>query len=198
MWSLRMESLLAAKLHCVHLCGFSPVWMKKWFFKWPAWLNDLLHWEQLYLLPPLWVCLWRERPLLCANVLGHKSQDLRSAIFGLIPPPLPGWHSFLMTTVEIRTNTNESILSLSLSPTKFQCVVLTDFLERIAQDHFMLLVKSLSLAPRMQIAQKHKCTKANGNYRTVSEWLSRLETRDACPFKKEEYKEKFFLTTRKY
>ena len=43
-------------------------------------MNDLLHCGQLYL-TPLWIRLWRNRLLLLANVFGHKSQDICSAIF---------------------------------------------------------------------------------------------------------------------
>ena len=44
-------------------------------------LIDWLHWEHLYLLTPLWVCLWALRLLALEKVLGHRSQDFRSAIF---------------------------------------------------------------------------------------------------------------------
>ena len=54
--------------------------MKEWIFKWPFWLKDLLHCEQLYFLTPLWVCLCCRRPLLLANVFGHWSQDFWSPI----------------------------------------------------------------------------------------------------------------------
>ena len=86
MWSLRLETVLAEKLHWLHLCGFFPLWMRQCLFKLPTLLNDLLHWEQLYLLP-LWNCLWFQRHFLYANVLGHWSQDIRSAIltFHLLP-----------------------------------------------------------------------------------------------------------------
>ena len=87
MCTLRLEEVLAAKLHCVHLCGFSPVWMRKCVFKWAAWLNDLLHWEQLCFFFPPWACLCLLRLLLLEKFLGHKSQDFRSAIFSLLSPP---------------------------------------------------------------------------------------------------------------
>ena len=92
MWSLRVEASLDEKLHWLHLCGFSPVWMRKWVFKMSALPNDLLHCEQLYLLPPLWVCLCLQRPPLPANVLGHWSQDFRSAIFCFKLFPLTLFH----------------------------------------------------------------------------------------------------------
>ena len=47
---LRFEALLHEKLHCVHLCGFSPVWITEWAFKLKSNLNGLLHRRQLYVL----------------------------------------------------------------------------------------------------------------------------------------------------
>ena len=91
------------------------LWMREWIFKLSALPNDLLHCVQLYLLP-LWVFLWRERPLLPANVLRHWSQDFRSAIFDDQPlfPTLFPWLWKIIWTMNI--DYYNSIWSLSLSP----------------------------------------------------------------------------------
>ena len=94
---LRLETWLAEKLHWLHLCGFSSVWMRKWVFKWETWLNDLLHWEHLCLLTPLWICTWFLRLLTLENVLAHWSQDFWFAIFCPSIDTSSFWLSLLMT-----------------------------------------------------------------------------------------------------
>ena len=51
----------AEKLHCMHVCGFSPVWIRECFFKSLFWKKDFLHRRHSYLLSPLWYSLWAER-----------------------------------------------------------------------------------------------------------------------------------------
>ena len=57
--------------HCVHLCGFSPLWERERLFKWLFSVNDLLHCAQVYFLTQLWICLCFQRLPLLANVFGH-------------------------------------------------------------------------------------------------------------------------------
>ena len=78
---LRWEDWLHEKLLSAHLCGFSPVWMRMWVFKWLFKLNDLSHCGQIYFLTPLWICLWLKKLPLLANDFGHTSQEYCWGIF---------------------------------------------------------------------------------------------------------------------
>ena len=79
--SLREEDWLHEKLDCVHLCCFSPVWMREWVFK--LHLNQMTCYTcgQLNFLTQLWVCLWLKKLPLFANVFGHTLQDICFVIF---------------------------------------------------------------------------------------------------------------------
>ena len=79
--SLREEDWLHEKSDCVHLCCFSPVWMREWVFK--LHFNQMTCYTcgQLNFLTQLWVCLWLKKLPLFANVFGHTLQDICFVIF---------------------------------------------------------------------------------------------------------------------
>ena len=81
MWFLRLPASLAKKLQCVHLCGFSPIWMRECLFNIKFVLNDLMHCEQSYLLPTLWACSCWRKFLLFENAFGQRLQLFRVSIF---------------------------------------------------------------------------------------------------------------------
>ena len=94
-WAFKCPFILNDLSHCGHLCGFSPEWIRECVFKLLVRLNDLLHCSQKYFWNPLWMRLWRKRPLLLANVFGHKPQDIWLDILSL-PPSSVVLHSLFL------------------------------------------------------------------------------------------------------
>ena len=45
-WVFRFPEWVKDLLHTMHLCGFSPLWVTMWLFSFPASLNDLLQCAQ--------------------------------------------------------------------------------------------------------------------------------------------------------
>ena len=112
MWEclVRLLFTLNDLLHCEHAKGFSPLWISKCFVKEPFAVKDLLHSGHLNLLP-VWICLWFQRVLLFANILGHKSQDFS---FGIM---IRGANSALRLNYNNwRRKQNDKLSKLSLSP----------------------------------------------------------------------------------
>ena len=72
---------LKAFSHWAHLCGFSPVWVSRCFFRSLARLNDLLHCSHLCGSSPVWVSICLASWLGFKNVLTHMLQGILLAMF---------------------------------------------------------------------------------------------------------------------
>ena len=73
-WRLRCSALLKDFVHSAHLCSFSPLWIKRCSFRVPAMLNDLVHLVHVCDFSPLWVNMCCFRILAALNDLLHSAQ----------------------------------------------------------------------------------------------------------------------------
>lgn len=60
---------------CVHLYGFSPVWVRRCTVRFPLCEKDLLHLSHLWGFSPVWTRLWRSRWPLPGNSFLQMSQQ---------------------------------------------------------------------------------------------------------------------------